>query len=217
MSNQSTDMTTSDGSDSSGLADVTRATVSTASSEVHDLTSQAVGQAADVLHDVRDQVRDRADAETRRAAEAIAGVGQQLRSMADGAAEDGPAVRWVREAGERSQRMADRLEQEGPQGVVDDIQRFARRRPGMFLAGMGLAGFALGRMLRNTSSSSSNGSGWQPRHGAAGEIDLRDEQVGAGRGLSSSTSGLSLETPDNLSGQVPSGMRADAGGVRSDG
>jgi len=207
---------------SSGLTDTGRAAVATASSEVHDLTSQAVDQAADVLNDVRGQVRERADAEARRAAEAIGGIGQQLRTMADRADQDSPAVRWVREAGERSQRVADRLEEGGPQGLVDDVQRFARRRPGVFLAGMGFAGLVVGRMLRNssavTSSSPSDRSGgWTGQGGQDEEIDLRADRSPGALDRSSSTSGLSLEAPDNLSGSVPSGIRSDADGVRSDG
>jgi len=205
----------SGGTEASGLADTARVAASTATSEVKGLTSQAVDQAADVLGDVRSQVGVRADAEAHRAAAVMSDIGRQLRDMAERADQDGPAARWVREAGVRTQRLADRLDEGGSQGVVDDVQRFARRRPGLFLAGVGLAGFAVGRMLRNSSSSSDATRSARP---GGADIDLRDGDPGSGQPLvSSSTSGLALETPDNLSGQAPSGLRADAGGVRSGG
>jgi len=183
---------------------------------VQGLTAQAADQAADVMNDVRSQLRERADAEAHRAAGAIGGLGRDLCSMASHADQDGPAVQWVREAGVRSQRLADRLEREGTQGVVDDVQRFARRRPGAFLAGAGFAGLVVGRMLRNTASvgsSSSDRSTWSAS--TSGEIDLRGDGEAADR--SSSIAGLSLESPENLSGAVPNGMRTDSGGTPSDG
>jgi hypothetical protein len=40
------------------------------------------------------------------------------------------------------------MEQGGAQGVVDDVTRFARRRPGVFLAGAAGMGFVVGRLVR---------------------------------------------------------------------
>ena len=45
-------------------------------------------------------------------------------------------------------RLASRMEQGGAQGVVDDVTRFARRRPGAFLAGAAGVGFVVGRLVR---------------------------------------------------------------------
>ena len=41
----------------------------------------------------------------------------------------------------------------GPQGVMDDVSAFARRRPGIFIAGAVGVGFLVGRAVRATSSS----------------------------------------------------------------
>ena len=36
----------------------------------------------------------------------------------------------------------------GPDGVLQDVRRFARRRPGMFLLAAGVTGFAIGRVVK---------------------------------------------------------------------
>jgi hypothetical protein len=41
------------------------------------------------------------------------------------------------------------VQQRGYDGMVEDAQRLARRRPGVFLAGAAVAGFAIGRLLRS--------------------------------------------------------------------
>jgi hypothetical protein len=49
------------------------------------------------------------------------------------------------------------MEQGGPQGVLDDVSRFARRRPGMFLAGAAGIGFVVGRLVRAGVASQEDG------------------------------------------------------------
>jgi hypothetical protein len=77
--------------------------------------------------------------------------------------------RYLDDVQEHVRGWASRLEQRGPQGVMDDMSRFARRRPGLFLAGAVGAGFVAGRLVRassgqaeSTSVSPSIDSGTQP-------------------------------------------------------
>ena len=46
-------------------------------------------------------------------------------------------------------RSPSRLEDRGIEGVVDDVSRFARRRPGVFLLAAAGAGFVVGRFVRS--------------------------------------------------------------------
>jgi hypothetical protein len=55
---------------------------------------------------------------------------------------------YVDDARSRIGRLAGELEQRGPEGLAEDLSRFARRRPGAFLLGAGLVGFAAGRVVR---------------------------------------------------------------------
>ena len=70
-----------------------------------------------------------------------------------GKAPEGAAADLIRQATDRTQQMAQSLERD-PDELLDDLRRFARRRPGVFLAGAVGLGFLTGRFLRaiNTSS-----------------------------------------------------------------
>jgi len=180
-----------------------RAGAAAAGSEVRDLAGEAASQMADMLSDVREQVRERAQDEAHRAAGALSQIGEQLQTMAAAGDQSGPASQWVREVGDRSQRLADHLEQAGPQGLVDDVQRFARRRPGLFLAGASFAGFVVGRALKSGRAGAGSGS-------RGTEIDLRDRGPRTSPpGSVQSTRPLVLETPDNVAENLPTGVRAD--------
>ncbi|WP_204287439.1 hypothetical protein [Microbispora amethystogenes] len=58
----------------------------------------------------------------------------------------------VRQVADRGRRTADYLETEGLSGAVRDVQDFARRRPGLFLAGALVAGFLAGRAVKAVTS-----------------------------------------------------------------
>ena len=65
-----------------------------------------------------------------------------------GPGDGSPAGQIVRRLGEGGRRAADYLEDRGPEGLLDDVQEFARRKPGTFLLIAAAAGFAIGRLGR---------------------------------------------------------------------
>ena len=69
-------------------------------------------------------------------------VGSQLTDMAN-AGQPGPVSDVTRQLADKSRQVASRLEEGGVQGVGDDLRRFARRQPGLFLAAAGVAGFVV--------------------------------------------------------------------------
>lgn len=90
--------------------------------------------------------------------------GDETQALVDGRPADAGAV------GECASQLADKLrqvagdiEQRGVNGVLDDVQNFARRRPGAFLMGAAVVGFTSGRLLR---SSASGGGGAEPADNA---------------------------------------------------
>lgn len=118
-------------------------------SEVGEQARQEMGR---VVDDVRHKARQQADDQTKRAAGALRDASDQLNSMAEGATSQGMLIDLTRDGAERLGRFADQLEHEGLQGVVDDVERFARRRPGMFIAaGVGV-GMVLGRVIKASGS-----------------------------------------------------------------
>jgi hypothetical protein len=124
----------------------------TALEHVGAVTADAKEKASNVAHDVRRELETQGDAQAKRAASALHDVGAQLSDMAN-AGQPGPVSEVTRQLADKSRQVASRLEQDGVQGVGDDLRRFARRQPGLFLAAAGVAGFVVTRILRNAQGS----------------------------------------------------------------
>jgi plasmid stabilization system protein ParE len=129
----------------------------TALEHVGAVTADAKAKATDVAHDVRRELHTQGETQAKRAASALHDVGSQLSDMAN-AGQPGPVSDVTRQLADKSRQVASRLEEGGIDGVGDDLRRFARRQPGLFLAAAGVAGFVVTRMLRNAQSNGqSNG------------------------------------------------------------
>jgi hypothetical protein len=124
----------------------------TALEHVGALTDDAKDKATNVAHDVRRELETQGDAQAKRAASALHSVGSQLHDMAD-SGQPGAVTDVTRQLADKSRQAASRLEEGGVQGVGDDLRRFARRQPGLFLAAAGVAGFVVTRLLRNAQGS----------------------------------------------------------------
>ena len=77
-------------------------------------------------------------------------MSDQLQALTEGRPGDaGPLAGYVTDARQQVASFASRLEDRGIEGVVDDVARFARRRPGVFLLAAAGAGFVVGRFVRS--------------------------------------------------------------------
>ena len=133
---------------------------STATGGAHDVASEASTQAKAVAGEAkqqfdqlvsqsREELRQQAEQRTSQAAGQLRTLSQQFTALVEGRPEAaGPLVGYVNELQGQVRALASRMEQGGPQGVVDDVTRFARRRPGTFLAGAAGIGFVVGRLVR---------------------------------------------------------------------
>jgi hypothetical protein len=122
----------------STATDEGRAVVETAKSETGRLASEA-----------RAEMRKQGDEQTRRMADRVRDVGDQLERVQRGEAPEGPVANVLVEFGSRANQFADRLQSGGIDEVTRDVKRFARQRPGVFLAGAFALGVVAGRTLRN--------------------------------------------------------------------
>jgi len=184
-------------------AEAVSAVGSKASDELGALKDEAMGDARHLAGEAKERVGAEADRAATEVAAALSEAAHELRTMAAHAEHPDSAVaEVVRRAGERAESTAQHLQARGSQGIVDDVSRFARNRPGMFLLGAGALGFAVGRMVRNTDTGSivdaakselsgtpsgASGDGdWQrtPSDGPMGRtsIDLRSLQAEPGQG-----------------------------------
>lgn len=119
------------------------------------VVGDAKHQARRIVDDSRQHLREQAGEQSRRAAGSVRDVGDQIRRMVDGeGAPEGPVGDLARHAADSAQRLADTLEQRRPEELLDDVRRFARQRPGMFVLGALGAGFVVGRLLRSADTSS---------------------------------------------------------------
>jgi len=117
------------------------------------VAGQAKQQLDDLLGQVRKEVLQQAQQRNEQAASQLHTWSDQLVALAQGTPEDaGPLVGYLDEVEHQVRRLATRLDQRGPQGVVEDVANFARRCPGVFLAGAVGLGFVIGRAVRAASS-----------------------------------------------------------------
>ncbi|HUH06251.1 MAG TPA: hypothetical protein VML96_00455 [Egibacteraceae bacterium] len=122
---------------------------STAKEQASELAREASAEARGVVEDAVAQLRKEGDQQATRLADSIRQVGDRLRALAEGRAEEaGPAGEYAREAADWVTRSAERLDDMGLEGMVREVQQFARRRPGVFLGAAVASGMVTGRLVR---------------------------------------------------------------------
>ncbi len=141
-------------------------------------TKQAAGQAAADVKDTATQQAQRVGAEAKTQVRNVAGevrgrLGEQARTQNDrlvgtirqtadhldemrGDRADSPAATVVSRVAEGGRQFADYLDRNGPEGVLREVQDFARRRPGAFLATALAAGFVVGRLGKSVAQADAN-------------------------------------------------------------
>jgi hypothetical protein len=121
---------------------------STVASEAKHVASQARREARDLLDEGIGQIRDQAREGQRKTAESLRAIAGQLEDMAEKADAPGVAIDVVQEVSDRARSVASWLEAREPGDLLGEVRGFARRRPGVFLAGAALAGVLAGRLTR---------------------------------------------------------------------
>jgi hypothetical protein len=117
-----------------------------------ELRSQVQHAAHGVADDLRSTAEQRFDA----LVHALRSASEELRAVADAGVERAPQLTGMaRDVGSTLEHAADRWSDLGMQGAADEVRRFARRRPGSFIALCAVAGFASGRMGRALSATRS--------------------------------------------------------------
>ena len=171
-----------------------------ARSETSAVVSEAGTQARALADEARTSLRQQASDGASRAAGAVDQLAGRLRALADGNTEQaGDLQRYARDIGDRLGGVAGRVQERGVDGLVDDVQRFARRRPAVFLAVAAGAGFAAGRLFRGAKADS------DPSAGAS-----------TGNGHTSDTSGAALASSQGAAGGPTTALPSAAPGGDTD-
>lgn len=133
-------------------------TVGVAKDKAMETVGEARSQARALLDQSRTELSDQASSQQQRLAGGIRSLSSELSSMASGEApEQGLATDLARQVSSYLERVGGWLEDREPGDVLDEVSRFARRRPGAFLAiaaGLGLVAGRVARSLKDESSSS---------------------------------------------------------------
>jgi hypothetical protein len=117
----------------------------TAARQAQRVGAEARTQARTVAADVRDRLGEQARNQNSRLVGSIRQTADHLDEMR-GDRSGSPAATVVARVAEGGRQFADYLDRNGPEGVLREMQDFARRRPGAFLATALAAGFVVGRL-----------------------------------------------------------------------
>ena len=131
--------------------------------EARDQASQVAGAATKQVRSLADQARGELDAQAqsqqKRAAEGLRSLSAELSSMARSSEDPGYATDLVQQASDATDRVASWLDERDPGSLVREVQDFARRRPGLFIALAAGAGLLVGRLARGMKDAPSSESG----------------------------------------------------------
>lgn len=135
----------------------------TAKQEASNVAHEAKTQAKQVYAQSKQQLSDQAATQQQRVADGLRSIGEELQSMARGSENRGMATEFVEQASTRLTDASSWLSQRDPGSLLNEVKSFARRKPGVFIAGALVAGLAAGRLTRalteNAKDEHASGSG----------------------------------------------------------
>jgi hypothetical protein len=120
----------------------------TAGEQTKRVVSETGRQARDLLHEGRQQLADQAREGQQKAAGSLHALADQLDEMHAKSDGSGMGPEVVRQAAGHTRTVASWLEDRQPGDLLNEVRGFARRKPGVFLAGAALAGVLVGRLTR---------------------------------------------------------------------
>ena len=126
------------------------------SSETHQRVDQAKNEAKDKIDEAKTKggelARDQVDQRSPQAGEAVASTAEDVRAVGETLRDRGndTAARVVEQAAGYAQQAADYLRNSGPNEIISDVERIARKQPWAVALGGLLVGFAASRVLRSS-------------------------------------------------------------------
>lgn len=130
----------------------------TVGEQANRVASETAQQARNLFEEGKGQLADQAREGQRKAANGLHALADQLHGMSEKSDGKGIVPEVTRQASERARAAASWLAEREPGDLLAEVRRFARRRPGVFLAGAALAGALAGRLTRGTIAAQSESS-----------------------------------------------------------
>ena len=141
-------------------ADAGQQVASVAKDQAQNVVAEAGSQAKDLLTQARSELTQQAGAQQQRLAEGLRALGDELEAMTHHSEQSGMATDLAKQAATRSHDAASWLDSREPGHLLEELQSFARARPGAFLAlaaGAGLVAGRLGRGVKDAGSDDTAG------------------------------------------------------------
>jgi hypothetical protein len=131
---------------------------STAADQAKEVAHETQRQAKDLLDQSRTQAKEQLVSQQQKAGQGLSSLAQELRALADGTSEGapGPARDLLQQASSSVENFASMLQNREPAELLDEVRRFARRKPGMFLLGAAVAGVVAGRLTSGVKAAHSD-------------------------------------------------------------
>ena len=128
-------------------------TAETAKQQAGEVVGEAKSQAQMLLGEAQEQLISQGTAQQQKAASGLHTLADELTGMVNGdVSQPGLASDLARQASERVRTLADKLEHQQPSELLNDVRRFARQRPGVFLLSAAALGFIGGRLTRGVAA-----------------------------------------------------------------
>ncbi len=129
-------------------AEAGRQVAGTAKEEAANVVAETKTQAKSLLIQARDELSSQGSTQKDRLTGTVHGFAKELGAMASGSSESGPLTDLAQQASHKGGEIAHWLDNHEASDVLDEIKRFARRRPLTFLALAAAAGVLVGRIGR---------------------------------------------------------------------
>ncbi|MBO3662371.1 hypothetical protein [Microbacterium stercoris] len=168
--------------------------VETAKQEVSSVAHETKAQARQVYAETRRELSEQAATQQQRVADGLRSIGDELQQMARGSENPGMATEFVEMASTRLSDASSWLSQRDPGSLVHEVKTFARRKPGLFIAGALVAGIAAGRLTRALAEGAKEEHAASGTGGAAGQASAGSTVTGVPTG-GASASGVPAYAP----------------------
>lgn len=120
----------------------------TAKDEASTVLGEAKVQAKDLYAQSQQELKDQADTQQQRIAVGLRSIGDELGSMAAQSTGGGVARDLVEQVSTRLSAAASWLGDRDASSVLNEVKRYARRKPGTFILAAAITGIVVGRLTR---------------------------------------------------------------------
>lgn len=131
-----------------GAADAASHVAGVAKEQVGEVTAEAGRQVKELVGHARTQLTDQVQSQQLNASIGLYSLSDQLKAMASNSEQSGVATDLAQQAAGKVRDLAGWLENREPAEVLNEVRKFARQRPGAFLAIALGAGVVAGRLAR---------------------------------------------------------------------